>query len=69
MEHVTFWDLFRSLAHWEFEIFMIILLDIVIGILIWPRVKRFFIHHKADHDKLTELENRVKLLESREKSK
>ena len=63
MEHETFWTLIGDSAHWEFEIFLIIIIDGLIGVLIWPRIKRWFQHHREDDDKLTQLEKRIKILE------
>lgn len=45
----TFFSLLRDSAHWEFEIFLMILFDVVIGILLWPLLKRTI--HKHFHDK------------------
>ena len=28
----TFWDLFRSLGHWYFELFLILLFDVIEGL-------------------------------------
>lgn len=48
----TFWDLFRSLGHWYFELFLILLFDVIIGYLgfkvFWPRVKAHF-HEDLEH--------------------
>lgn len=63
MEHETFWTLLKDAAHWEFELFLMFLFDVVLGILVWPRIKRALRHHKSDDDKLDTLEDRVKELE------
>jgi hypothetical protein len=63
MEHETFWTLLKDPAHWQFELFLIFLFDVVVGILIWPPLKRWFKHYKEDDDKLHKLEERVKKLE------
>ncbi|MBI1974468.1 MAG: hypothetical protein HYS51_01260 [Candidatus Zambryskibacteria bacterium] len=63
MEQETFWTLVRDVAHWEFEIFLIIIFDVIIGILIWPRIRKLFKHHEEDDHKLAELEERVNKLE------
>lgn len=65
MEHETFWDLFYSAAHWQFEILLIIIFDGIIGLLIWPKIKQWFTHHKEDDEKLEMLEKRVKMLEEK----
>jgi len=59
MEYETFWTLLSDKAHWEFELFLIFLFDVLIGLLIWPWVKKFIIHHKSDDERIAELERRV----------
>lgn len=59
MEHETFWTLFKDIAHWEFELFLMFLFDVVIGILIWPRLKRWAKHHKSDDQKLEDLQENL----------
>jgi hypothetical protein len=40
-EHAeTFWTLLGNAAHWQFELFLMILFDVVIGAIAWPFVKR-----------------------------
>ena len=63
MERETFWTLLRDLPHWEFELFLIFIFDVLIGLLIWPTLKQWFQHHKEDDDKLSRLESRVEALE------
>lgn len=63
MERETFWSLIVDPAHWEFELFLIFLFDILIGAIIWPYVKKWFRHHREDDDKLAELEKRLNKLE------
>lgn len=65
MEEETFWTLFTDPAHWQFELFLIFLFDVVIGVLIWPHIKKWFKHHREDDDKLADLENRLSALESK----
>lgn len=55
MEHETFWTLLSDLPHWEFELFLIFLFDVLIGALLWPCLKRFGRHHKSDDQKLAEV--------------
>lgn len=63
MEHETFWTLLKDPAHWQFELFLIFLFDVVVGVIIWPYIKKFMKHHKSDDDKLHELEKRISALE------
>ena len=42
----TFWDLFYSLPHWQFEIFLMVLFDVIIGGFIWGAIKRHI--HRDD---------------------
>lgn len=58
-EHETFWTLLGDLAHWEFELFLMFLFDGVIGVLIWPRLKRWVSHHKSDDQKIERLEKQI----------
>ena len=43
----TFWSLLHDLAHWEFEMFLMILFDVVLGMLLWPFIKKHWEHHVA----------------------
>jgi hypothetical protein len=47
----TFWTLLHNAAHWEFEIFLMILFDLIIGGLAWPFVKKHWKHH-VEHDRM-----------------
>ena len=62
MEQETFWTLFTDLAHWEFELFLILLFDVFVGILLWPWVRKFILHHKSDDERIAELERKVEEL-------
>ncbi|MBX4181540.1 hypothetical protein KW807_01600 [Candidatus Parcubacteria bacterium] len=62
MEHETFLTLLQDKAHWEFELFLIFLFDVVIGLILWPSIKKFIIHHKTDDERIAELESKVKEL-------
>jgi len=44
-ETETFWTLLRSAGHWEFELFLMMLFDGVIGCIAWPFVKKHWRHH------------------------
>ena len=59
MEHETFWTLLKDPAHWQFEIFLILLFDVLVGLLLWPWFRKFLLHHKSDDDRIAELEKRV----------
>jgi len=41
----TFWTLLHDAAHWEFEIFLMILFDGIIFGLMWPVIKKHVRHH------------------------
>lgn len=47
----TFWTLLQDKAHWEFEIFLMILFDLVLGGLLWPLIKKHWNHHIARDEK------------------
>ena len=49
MEHETFWTLIKDTAHWEFELFLIFIFDILIGLLIWPAIRHLIKDHKLIH--------------------
>ncbi|KKU50130.1 MAG: hypothetical protein UY47_C0004G0011 [Parcubacteria group bacterium GW2011_GWB1_49_7] len=59
METETFWTLFTDLAHWEFELFLILLFDVLVGLLLWPWIRKFILHHKSDDERIAELERKV----------
>ena len=65
MEHETFWTLLRDPAHWGFELFLIALFDGLIGILIWPQIKKFTTHHKSDDERIADLEREVRELKAK----
>ena len=60
IEQENFWTLIHSAAHWELELVIMFLCDGVIGLLVWPRLKRFATHHKSDDKKIEELEAQVR---------
>ncbi len=45
MEHETLLSLLRDPAHWEFEIILTLIQDVVIGLLVWPFVSKHWKHH------------------------
>ena len=50
-EHETFFTLLRDPAHWEFEVFLVLLIDgFVLGVLwrfAWPWIKKHLSHHEC----------------------
>lgn len=65
MEHETFWTLLRDPAHWEFELLLIFIFDVLIGLIIWPHLRGFLKHHKGDDAKIEKLEKEVADLKNR----
>jgi len=60
MEHETFWTLLKDPAHWMFEIFLIALFDGLLGLIIWPRLKKFMHHYKQDDKMIHDWEEKMK---------
>ena len=60
----TFFTLLKDPAHWEFEIFLIIIFDVIIGLVIWPFIQKALVHHKSDHERLEDLEKEVQVLKN-----
>lgn len=46
----TFWTLLRDSTHWEFEIFVTVVFDVVVVGILWPFVTKHAKHH-FDRDK------------------
>jgi hypothetical protein len=46
----TFWSLLRSGPHWLFEIFLIVLIDILILGILWPIVLKHWKHHECPEE-------------------
>ena len=46
----TFWTLLHDKAHWEFEGFLMLLFDLILGGIAWPFIKKHWQHH-LDRDK------------------
>lgn len=59
MEHETFWTLLCDPAHWMFELFLIFIFDILIGLIIWPYLMKFIRHHRGDDDQIACLQRQV----------
>lgn len=45
MEHETFWTLLRNAGHWEFEIFVNLVIDGLICGVVWPWASKHARHH------------------------
>ena len=49
MQPETFWTLLHDAAHWEFEVFLMVVFDGVIGYLgfrlLWPKIRKHWQHH------------------------
>lgn len=43
----TFFDLLKSAAHWEFEIFLTLIFDGLLGAMLWPWASKHWKHHIA----------------------
>lgn len=67
MEQETFWTLLANAAHWEFELFLMFLFDVVIGLILFPFFKRWVLHHKTDDQKIDELQSQFQALQERVK--
>ena len=61
----SFFDLLKDPAHWEFEIFLMVIFDVLLGAIIWPFIRKGFIHHKSDHERLEDLERIVASLKEK----
>lgn len=50
-EHAeTFTELVTSVAHWELELFIILITDVLLGAIAWPLAKRWWAKHHS-HEK------------------
>lgn len=47
-EQETFISLLRNAAHWEFELFLMLVFDVVIGAIAWPWIRKL-IHKHGQH--------------------
>lgn len=63
MEQETFFSLVTNLAHWELELFIMFIFDVVIGFCLWPFFRKKVLHHQSDDAKIEALEKKVKRLE------
>ena len=50
-EQESFWSLLRDPAHWEFEIFLMVLVDGILLGLLWPFIRKHVGHHECPEDK------------------
>ena len=53
----TFWTLLQDKAHWEFEIFLMVLFDLLLGGLFGPFIRKHWKHH-IDRDQRDAWRNR-----------
>lgn len=65
MQQETFFTLLQDPAHWMFEIFLMLIFDVLIGLIIWPLLWRKILHHQSDDQKIEALEKKVKALEDK----
>jgi membrane glycosyltransferase len=65
-EQETFLSLMKNAAHWEFELFLMFLFDIVLGLIVWPFISSIIrkkaLHHESDDDKIARLEEQVRMM-------
>ena len=54
--HETLMDLLRDRAHWEFELILMVIFDGLIGLIIWPFIKKHVQHH-LDRDRRDIVQN------------
>jgi len=69
----TFGQLLRDPAHWEFELFLMLLFDVLIGALVWPYITRHIHRDVAsaethDHELIEQLKNRVDEYDRKQRS-
>ncbi len=64
MKPETFWTLLSDAAHWEFELFLMFLFDVVLGLMIWPYLLKLWKHHKGDDDQIACLQRKVAALQA-----
>jgi len=65
MEHETFFSLLCNPAHIELELFIIIVVDVLIGLILWPIFKKKALHHISDDDKIRMLQKEVKEIQDK----
>jgi hypothetical protein len=63
MQPETFWTLFHDAAHWEFEIFLMILFDGLIFGLAWNFIKKHWKHHLERDQR----ENKPRIVSTRQR--
>lgn len=47
----TFFQLLKDPAHWLFEVFLMILFDVLIGLLLWPAFVEWMHRHDEEYHK------------------
>jgi membrane protein implicated in regulation of membrane protease activity len=63
METETFFSLLKNPAHWEFELFLMFVFDVVLGMLLLPWFRKATNHHENDDKKIENLEKQVKVIQ------
>jgi hypothetical protein len=48
--HETFWQLLQDPAHWEFELFLMAVFDLLLGGLLWPILRNKWRSHEKKHN-------------------
>jgi hypothetical protein len=62
IEHETLWQLLCDPNHWILELIIVLIVDVIIGLVIWPWYKEAILHHISDDKKLKLLQQQVKEL-------
>ena len=65
MEPETFWTLLHDKAHWQFEIFLIVLFDVIVGGALFPFVRYRLLHHESDDEKIAKMQKQIRVLQDR----
>ena len=65
MENETFLSLLTNKAHWEFELFLMFIFDVLIGFILFPFLKKWILHHKTDDEKIADLQQKISKIEEK----
>ena len=63
--HESLWSLLTDVNHWIFELILMAIFDGIIGLVVWPRIRQFGLHHKTDDQRIDELEQQVQALKDK----